>query len=130
MAPPQDYWNEYGHVFYSKYAPKSDTVFVIVLLLVVFSIFGPVAQRSKYHHACSFLITAAIKNWSLREGGTKEVRACVGRSVGRVHLECCWFSYLTDHTRLLASLRLQKQNQQTQEIRRRALEQVRAKKGE
>lgn len=65
-------------MFYSKYAPQSDTVFVVVLLLVVFSIFGPVAQRSKYQHACTFLITAAVKNWGLREGGTKEVSWVAG----------------------------------------------------
>lgn len=69
---------EYGHYFYSKYAPQTDTVFVLLLLLVVFSIFGPVAQRSKYHHACSFLITAAVKGWSLQQGGTKEVCAVGG----------------------------------------------------
>jgi len=88
-GPLQEYWVEYGHYFYSKYAPQTDTVFAVVLLLVVFSIFGPVAQRSKYQHACAFLITAAVKGWGLREGGTKE----------------------------------------TLEIRRRALEQVREKKG-
>lgn len=88
MPNMQEYWVEYGHFFYSKYAPKTDTVFAVLLLLVVFSVFGPVAQRSKYQHACSFLITAAIKGWGLREGGTKEVRAWVGlimQGSGRFH---------------------------------------------
>jgi hypothetical protein len=83
----KEYWVEYGHYFYSKYAPKTDTVFAVVLLLLVFSIFGPVAQRSKYQHACTFLITAAVKGWGLREGGTKEVSgSCVG---GWVWVEHC-----------------------------------------
>lgn len=75
---------EYGHYFYSKYAPQTDTVFVVLLLLVVFSIFGPVAQRSKYQHACTFLITAAVKGWGLQQGGTKEVCMCSGWVDGAV----------------------------------------------
>lgn len=123
---------EYGHYFYSKYAPKTDTVFAVVLLLVVFSIFGPVAQRSKYQHACSFLVTAAVKGWSLQQGGTKEVGRLVGDFLGgggeREGSLCCrsavvWPSSDTIQPSSRGTLK------QTLEIRKRALEQVRAKKG-
>ena len=133
---------EYGHYFYSKYAPQTDTVFVVLLLLVVFSIFGPVAQRSKYQHACTFLITAAVKGWSLQQGGTKEVCRVGGwgsggeggreggREAGR---QACGQAPSSHHLLFMsgahATTTTTPETKQTLEIRRRALEQVRAKKG-
>lgn len=66
------YVEKYGHFYLQQYYPKSNTLAVILFLLLVFSIMGPVIQNGKYQHAVTYLTTAAVKNWGLHEGGSKE----------------------------------------------------------
>lgn len=78
------YVEKYGHFYLQQYYPKSNTLLVILFLLLVFSIMGPVIQHSKYTHACAYLRTAAVKGWGLHEGGSRETLEIRRRALERL----------------------------------------------
>lgn len=69
------YFQKYGSDVMFKYAPKTDTVFVIVLLLAIVNWFSWAAQKQKWQQVANRLIQASIEDWSPSQGGTPESKS-------------------------------------------------------
>jgi len=69
---PDEYFDKYGSNVLYKYAPKSDVVFVSVLLLSILSAFTYFAQKQKWQTVADRLIEASVEGYGLKDGGTDE----------------------------------------------------------
>eukprot|EP00956_Cyclotella_meneghiniana_P015912 scaffold24738_cov74-Cyclotella_meneghiniana.AAC.12 len=69
---PDEYFRKYGSGVLYEYAPKSDTVFVVILLLAAASAFTYYAQKNRWQTIANHLIKAAVEDWSTIEGGSAE----------------------------------------------------------
>jgi len=69
---PDEYYLKYGSNVLYKYAPQSDTSFVILILLAVASAFTWVAQQQKWQSVANRLIKASVEGLGSKEGGTDE----------------------------------------------------------
>lgn len=70
-AHPMEYFNKYGNVMYS-YAPKTDTMFVIFILLLAGSIFTWFAQKNKWQQIANLAVKHAVEGLKNGEGGSTE----------------------------------------------------------
>eukprot|EP00532_Pseudo-nitzschia_australis_P004840 CAMPEP_0168187164 /NCGR_PEP_ID=MMETSP0139_2-20121125/14873_1 /TAXON_ID=44445 /ORGANISM="Pseudo-nitzschia australis, Strain 10249 10 AB" /LENGTH=406 /DNA_ID=CAMNT_0008109327 /DNA_START=94 /DNA_END=1314 /DNA_ORIENTATION=+ len=71
------YYKKYGSNVVFSFAPQSDTVFVIILILGVINAFVYFAQFNRWKKVCDRLAKAATEDWSASQGGTpqsKEIR--------------------------------------------------------
>ncbi len=66
-----EYFLKYGSVVYS-YAPKSDTLFVIIVLLVAFSAFTWYAQKNRWQQIANRVVKDAVEGLKAGEGGSTE----------------------------------------------------------
>jgi len=69
---PDEYFHKYGSNVLYKYAPKSDTAFVILLLLSVGCAFTWFAQKAKWQTVADRLVQASVEGLGLKDGGTEE----------------------------------------------------------
>lgn len=66
-----EYFYKYGSVMYS-YAPKTDTVFVIIILLIAFSAFTWFAQKNRWQQIANRAVKDAVEGLKAGEGGSTE----------------------------------------------------------
>lgn len=66
------YYKQYGSDVVYAFAPESDVVFVIVLILVCINGFVYFAQFNRWKKVCERLAKAAIEDWSTSQGGSPE----------------------------------------------------------
>lgn len=67
---PDAYWEKYGSHVVWKYAPESDVTAVLIGLMLLWCIFAPAIQYSKYQRAVNHIIKAAENNWGVGKGGS------------------------------------------------------------
>jgi DnaJ family protein C protein 25 len=73
MRYDQDlYHREHGSGVLWTYAPKTDAVFVVFVLLSVGSALSWFIQKSKWQQVADRLVQASVEDWGPREGGTPE----------------------------------------------------------
>lgn len=68
---PMDYFRKYGNVMYS-YAPKTDTIFVIMILLLAGSAFTWYAQKNRWEQIANHAIRDAVEGRRIGEGGSTQ----------------------------------------------------------
>lgn len=66
------YYKQYGSDVIYAFAPESDVVFVIVLILACINGFVYFAQLNRWKKVCERLAKAAIEDWSPSQGGSPE----------------------------------------------------------
>lgn len=69
---PDEYFKKYGTAVNFIYAPKSNSIFVIILLFAIGSAVSWWAQKHKWQTVADRLVKAAVEGLSTREGGTPE----------------------------------------------------------
>lgn len=66
------YFQKYGTSVLWTYAPKSDVLTIIVVILVLLNVFSWYAQKTKWQNVADRLVKAAIEEWSPSQGGSRE----------------------------------------------------------
>ena len=66
------YLHKYGSSVLWTYAPKTDMVVVILLLLIIGNIVSWYSQKHRWQMVANRLIKAAVEDWTPKEGGTPE----------------------------------------------------------
>lgn len=66
-----EYFYKYGSVMY-QYAPKSDTIFVVIVLLIAFSAFTWFAQKNRWQQIANRAVKDAVEGLKAGEGGSTE----------------------------------------------------------
>jgi DnaJ homolog subfamily C member 25 len=66
------YLHKYGSSVLWTYAPKTDMVIVILLLLIIANIVSWYSQKHRWQMVANRLIKAAVEDWTPKEGGTAE----------------------------------------------------------
>jgi DnaJ family protein C protein 25 len=66
------YYKKYGSDVMFTFAPKTDTLLVIIFVLLIVNGFVYFAQYNKWHKVCSRLSKAAVEDWNPSQGGTYE----------------------------------------------------------
>mmetsp|Transcript_12265 Transcript_12265/g.28768 ORF Transcript_12265/g.28768 Transcript_12265/m.28768 type:complete len:408 (-) Transcript_12265:263-1486(-) len=66
------YYQKYGSEVIFAFAPQSNTMFVILLVLAVINGFVYFAQFNRWKKVCDRLARAAIEDWTPAQGGTLE----------------------------------------------------------
>lgn len=66
------YFQKYGASVLFKYAPKTDTVLVLIVLLLVANGFSWMAQKQRWQQVANRLIQATLEDWTPSQGGTQE----------------------------------------------------------
>ena len=66
------YLHKYGSSVLWTYAPKTDMVVVILLLLIIGNIVSWYSQKHRWQMVANRLIKAAAEDWTPKEGGTPE----------------------------------------------------------
>jgi len=64
------YYKKYGSNVMFTFAPKTDTLLVIIFVLLFVNGFVYFAQYNKWHKVCSRLAKAAIEDWNPGQGGS------------------------------------------------------------
>mmetsp|Transcript_4292 Transcript_4292/g.6544 ORF Transcript_4292/g.6544 Transcript_4292/m.6544 type:complete len:391 (+) Transcript_4292:177-1349(+) len=68
---PMEYFSKYGSVMY-KYAPKTDTIFVILILLIAGSAFTWYAQKNRWEQIAKRAVRDAAEGLRIGEGGSTQ----------------------------------------------------------
>jgi DnaJ homolog subfamily C member 25 len=66
------YFQKYGTNVLWQYAPKSDTMFVVVFILLFVNGFGWFAQYQRWKGVADRLVRAAVEDWTPIQGGSNE----------------------------------------------------------
>jgi len=66
------YYKKYGSEVVFSFAPQSDLIFVVMLILMVINVFVYFAQYNRWKKVCDRLAKAAIEGWSPSQGGSSE----------------------------------------------------------
>lgn len=66
------YFQKYGSNVLWQYAPKSDTVIVVIFILLFVNGFGWFAQYQRWKSVADRLVRAAVEDWSPAQGGSDE----------------------------------------------------------
>lgn len=66
------YYKKYGSEVVFSFAPQSDTVFVVILIVGLINAFVYFAQYNRWKKVCDRLAKAAIEDWNPSLGGSKE----------------------------------------------------------
>jgi DnaJ family protein C protein 25 len=69
---PDEYYYKYGSDVLYKYAPKSDVVVVVAIILLFSCIISWFAQKKKWQQVCERLINDALEDLQMHEGGSKQ----------------------------------------------------------
>ena len=69
---PDEYFHKYGSNVLFQYAPKSDIVVVIMIILLFVCIVSWFAQKKKWQQVCERLIRDALEDLKIHEGGSKQ----------------------------------------------------------
>jgi len=69
---PDEYFHKYGSNVLYKYAPKSDLVAVLLIILLFGCIVSWFVQKKKYLQVCERLIHDALEDLQIHEGGSKQ----------------------------------------------------------
>jgi DnaJ family protein C protein 25 len=75
------YMRKYGSDVMWAYAPKTDTLMVIILLLATGSVISWFVQKSHWQKVADKLIKAAAEDWGSNQGGTPESKALRERAL-------------------------------------------------
>merc|ERR1719284_2182590 len=68
------YYQKYGSDVMFTFAPKTDTMLVIILIVCAVNGFVYFAQYNKWRKVCERLAKAAVEDWSPAMGGSAESR--------------------------------------------------------
>lgn len=66
------YFQKYGASVLFKYAPKTDMLLVVILLIVLANGISWAAQKQRWQQVANRLIQATVEDWSPSQGGTPE----------------------------------------------------------
>ena len=66
-----EYFVKYGSVTYA-YKPKTDTVFVVLILLIAASVFAWYAQKNRWQQIANRVVKDAVEGLKVGEGGSTE----------------------------------------------------------
>jgi DnaJ family protein C protein 25 len=66
------YYKKYGSEVVFSFAPQSDLIFVVILIMLVINGFVYFAQFNRWKKVCDRLAKAAIEDWSPSQGGSSE----------------------------------------------------------
>eukprot|EP00536_Pseudo-nitzschia_multiseries_P015332 jgi/Psemu1/262847/estExt_Genewise1Plus.C_8590007 len=66
------YYQKYGSEVIFAFAPQSNTLFVIILVLAAINWFVYFAQYNRWKKVCDRLAKAAVEDWTPSQGGTPE----------------------------------------------------------
>ncbi len=66
------YFQKYGASVLFKYAPKTDTMIVLIFLFILANGFSWMAQKQRWQQVANRLIQATVEDWSPGQGGTPE----------------------------------------------------------
>lgn len=66
------YYKKYGSEVVFTFAPQTDTMIVIIIILAVINGFVYFAQFNRWKKVCDRLALAAIEDWSFSQGGSPE----------------------------------------------------------
>ncbi|KAG7373465.1 chaperone protein DnaJ [Nitzschia inconspicua] len=66
------YFQKYGTNVLWQYAPKSDTIIVVIFILLFVNGFGWFAQYQRWKSVADRLVRAAVEDWSPAQGGSNE----------------------------------------------------------
>lgn len=69
---PDEYYHKYGSTVLFAYAPKSDTIGVVVFLLILASIASWYMQKARWQQIADRVIEAAVEGLGPREGGSSQ----------------------------------------------------------
>ncbi len=69
---PDEYFFKYGSPTIYKYAPKSDTLFVIIVILVGLNAFSWFAQKQRWQQIANRVVKDAVDGLELGKGGSTE----------------------------------------------------------
>jgi len=75
------YFQKYGAGVLFHYAPKSDTLFVFILLTILANAFSWWAQKQKWQRVANRLIQATIEDWTPSQGGSNESKVLRERAL-------------------------------------------------
>merc|ERR1712032_1169366 len=78
------YVSKYGSSVLWQYAPKSDTIFVIIFLLTCATAISWYAQYGKWSNVAYRLINAAVDDLGKQDGGTDESKALRQRAIDKL----------------------------------------------
>ncbi|GFH58049.1 hypothetical protein CTEN210_14525 [Chaetoceros tenuissimus] len=68
---PDEYFQKYGQLTYS-YKPKSDTLMVVLVLLIIGSVFTWFAQKNRWQQIANRVVKDAVEGLKAGEGGSTE----------------------------------------------------------
>lgn len=69
---PDEYFNKYGSPTIYKYAPKSDTLFVVLFLLIALNGFTWFAQKQRWQQIADRVVKDAVEGLEVGKGGSTE----------------------------------------------------------
>lgn len=69
---PDEYIHKYGTNVQYSYAPKSDVVMVLLILLVVANLFTYYVQKNRWQTVADHVVKLALEGATLRDGGSDE----------------------------------------------------------
>ena len=75
------YFKKYGSDVKWAYAPKTDTLIVIIFLLSTGSAISWFAQKAQWQNVADKLIKAAVEDWGANQGGTPESKSLRDRAM-------------------------------------------------
>jgi len=75
------YFQKYGTDVFYAFAPKSDAIVVVILLLGIGSALSWLLQKNQWQRVADKLIQASVEDWSIRDGGTKESKELRERAI-------------------------------------------------
>lgn len=75
------YFKKYGSDVKWAYAPKTDTLIVIIFLLSTGSAISWFAQKAQWQNVADKLIKAAVEDWGANQGGTPESKSLRDRAL-------------------------------------------------
>ena len=69
---PEEYIHKYGTNVMYHYAPKSDVVMVLLILLIACNVFTWFAQKNRWQKVADHVVQLALEGATLRDGGSDE----------------------------------------------------------
>mmetsp|Transcript_15005 Transcript_15005/g.24815 ORF Transcript_15005/g.24815 Transcript_15005/m.24815 type:complete len:404 (-) Transcript_15005:119-1330(-) len=81
------YFKKYGSDVMWAYAPKSDTIMVVIFLLLAGSGISWLIQQKHWQNVADKLIKAAVEDWGSGQGGTPESKSLRERAVKKLQEE-------------------------------------------
>jgi len=84
---PDEYYKKYGSSVLYSYAPKSDTLFVVAILLFIGCVFTWFVQKQRWQQVADKVIRDAVEGLKAHEGGSTESIAAREKAEKRLEKE-------------------------------------------